>query len=517
MLNRQTGLAWNYHDLTKHSYWSVRTSAHFLDWANRPSPFKVYPDAESIALPRDLTPSGFPLLAAITSNGQEESRQEESCEVTPTLEQLASVLFYSAGVTKTKTYPGGTVYFRAAACAGALYPIEIYVVCKEIEGLEAGVYHFSPGDMTLKRLRRGDCRAALVDASASDPRINHAPVTLVFSAITWRSTWKYRDRAYRYHYWDNGTIVANALAMARGLELPSSLVMGFIERDINALVGIDGERELATSLLTLGLDSQPPPPAPELSELSLATIPLSECEADYPSIREMHAASSLVDKAEVESWRASRYEKREPPATGGLVPLPRLGNDALPGDSIEEVILKRASTRRFACKAIPLQDLSVILDRSTRGFASDFTGGPRGQLNDIYIVVNRVDGLEPGAYYFRQEEHALELLKGGDFSQRAAYLTLDQDLGGDSSVTLFFMADLNGLLESFGNRGYRAAQMESAVIGGRAYLASYTLQRGATGLTFYDDDVTEFFSPHAAGKSCIFVVAIGVPGKRPLY
>jgi hypothetical protein len=58
--------------------------------------------------------------------------------------------------------------------------------------------------------------------------------------------------------------------------------------------------------------------------------------------------------------------------------------------------------------------------------------------------------------------------------------------------------------------------MEAGVAGGKMYIASYSLKRGATGLTFYDDDVTDFFSPHAANKSCIFVMSVGVPGKRPL-
>jgi SagB-type dehydrogenase family enzyme len=144
------------------------------------------------------------------------------------------------------------------------------------------------------------------------------------------------------------------------------------------------------------------------------------------------------------------------------------------------------------------------------------TPDPQSQLNDIYIIVNRVDGLSPGAYFYRRDERALELLKEGEFSARAAYLTLEQSLGGDASATLFFMADLNSLLAAYGNRGYRAVQLEAGVIGGKVYLASYALNRGATGLTFYDDDVTEFFSPHAAGKSCVFVTALGVPGKRPL-
>ena len=111
----------------------------------------------------------------------------------------------------------------------------------------------------------------------------------------------------------------------------------------------------------------------------------------------------------------------------------------------------------------------------------------------------------------------MELLKPGDFSQKAAYLTLGQDLGGDASVSFFFMADLKVLLDAFGNRGYRAAQMEAGTIGGKMYLASYALKRGATGLTFFDDDVTEFFTPHGAGKNCMLVVSVGIPGKRPVY
>ena len=132
-------------------------------------------------------------------------------------------------------------------------------------------------------------------------------------------------------------------------------------------------------------------------------------------------------------------------------------------------------------------------------------------------LIELLDGLEPGAYFYRREDHALELLKAGDFRERASYLTLEQELGGDASVTVFFMADLDSTLAGFGNRGYRMAQMESGIIGGKMYLATYALRRGATGLTFYDDEATEFFSPHATGKSCMLVVSLGVAGKRPIF
>jgi SagB-type dehydrogenase family enzyme len=512
--NLETKQAWLYHDVTKHSYWSIRTSPHYLDWANQPSPFKIYPKLDQVALPRDFTETGAPALDVIASTGT----QTES-ESKPTLDQLSTILFYSAGVTKQKTYPGGTIYFRAAACAGALYPTEIYVVCESFDGLAAGVYHFNPGDFSLRRLREGDHRNVLVEATASEPSLARAPVILVYTSISWRSTWKYRDRAYRYHFWDNGMIAANTLAMCDAHRLPAELVMGFIEADVNKLVGIDGKRELALSLLALGSSNQPAPPVSiaELPDLSLEVVPLSYSQVDYPSIEEIHAASSLAEPDEVSRWREASVDITTPDAGDRLVPLELPSQEDLPRATIEEVIARRASTRRFAHKPIRLSDLSIMLDRATRGIPTDFYGSPQEQLNDIYLIVNSVEGLAPGAYFYRRSERALELLKEGDFRERARYLTLEQDLGGDASVTIFFMADLNQLLAAFGNRGYRAAQMEAGLIGGKLYIATYSLKRGATGLTFYDDDVTSFFSPHAAGKSCIFVMSIGVPGKRPLF
>jgi SagB-type dehydrogenase family enzyme len=512
--NRNTEATWQYHNLTKHSYQSIRADRHYLDWSNQPSPFKVYPDIEPISLPRTLVQTLAPALSVITSTEVETNDKELD------LARLASVLYYSAGVTKHKTYAGGELYFRAAACAGALYPVETYVVCGDIEGLSAGVYHFSPGDFALRKLRDGDLRRALSRATGDESHVRTALVTLIYTAISWRSTWKYRDRAYRYHFWDNGMIAANALALSAAHELPATVAMGFVESDVNKLIGIDGEQEIALSLLPLGRSREPLTDCPtieDLPDISFNVIPLSTSPVDYPSIREMHRASSLTGSDEVREWRKTSLRSTSSETIGQEFSLaPPLDQD-LPGESIEDVIQRRASTRRFAHKELPLADLSAIIDRATRGIPADISRADRNPLNEIYVIVNRVEGLPAGAYFYRLENRSLELLKPGDFSKEAAYLTLGQDLGGDASATFFFMADLNLLLEAYGNRAYRAAQIEAGIIGGKMYLASYALKRGATGLTFFDDDVTEFFSPHAANKNCIFVVSIGVPGRRPLY
>jgi hypothetical protein len=313
-------------------------------------------------------------------------------------------------------------------------------------------------------------------------------------------------------------ILANALAMAAAHELRARVVMGFAEEDVNWLIGIDGQQELALSLLALGRSAEALPDCPaieEMSEIDPQVLPISESPVDYPSIREMHDASSLT-RGDAREWRGSRNPTSTVGVQGEEFALTSISEAEMSADSIEDVIQRRGSTRRFARKAMPFSDLSLILDRATRGISADFVEPDRAPLNDIYAIVNRVDGLPPGAYFHRREDRSIELLKPGDFSSKAAYLTLDQDLGGDACVTFFFMTDLESLLSSYGNRGYRVAQMEAGTIGGKMYLASYALKRGATGLTFYDDDVTEFFSPHALGKSCMLVVSVGIPGKRPL-
>ncbi|PYS46968.1 MAG: hypothetical protein DMG13_28950, partial [Acidobacteria bacterium] len=158
---------------------------------------------------------------------------------------------------------------------------------------------------------------------------------------------------------------------------------------------------------------------------------------------------------------------------------------------------------------ISFEQLSTILHSSTQGIPADFLHPVGTQLNDLYVIVNAVDGLNSGAYVFNRDKGALECLKEGEFRNQAQYLGLQQELPGDAAADVFFLADLNSILAGLGNRGYRAVQLEAGIIGGKLYLAAYAQHLGATGLTFFDDDVTNFFSPHSKGKSAIFLVAIG--------
>lgn len=514
--NQNIDAAWQYHSGTKHSYVGLRMHPHTLDWENKPLLFKIYPTLEVTRLPRDFRDTGMAALSAIAA-----PQPATSAQGIPDLETLAQILFFSAGVTRSKKHDQGETFFRAAACTGALYEIELYVVCadlpaKDVPGgnspaLPAGVYHFGAAEFGLRLVRSGDFRQALVEAAGGDSSVAHAPVTIICTGTYWRNAWKYRSRTYRHFGWDNGTILANMLAISAASKLPAKIITSFVDSQVNALLDVDPMREVAFSMVAVGHQESTPSSSPEISPLSLPIVAYSKEEIDYPAMRKMHEASALDSSAEVAAWRG-KTPTHELPAPKGVMAMTALqlpDNSKIPKDTIDQVISRRGSTRQFARDPVTLPQLSLLLERATQGIPADFLDSSGSHLNDIYLIVNSVVGLSAGAYVYHRESENLELLKPGDFRDKAGYLGLEQQIPADAAVDVFFLADLKTILERYGNRGYRAVQLEAGILGGRLYLAAYAQRLGASGLTFYDDDVVSFFSPHARGKSAIFLVALG--------
>ncbi|MBI4247105.1 MAG: SagB/ThcOx family dehydrogenase, partial [Candidatus Rokubacteria bacterium] len=301
----------------------------------KPFPFKVYTNLPALPLPRSFEPVAADTLAALGA-----------AEFPPasrlTLEQLAALLYVSAGVTKKKTYPGGgEVLFRAAPSTGALYQTEVYVAAGMVEGLAPGLYHFCPGDFALRRLRSGDVRAALARAAA-EPSLAHRAATVLLSAIYWRNTWKYQARGWRHLYWDSGTLLANLTAAARALGLAPRVLTGFVDADVNHLLGLDPDREAALELVVLGPEGGEAPPAAGLDAISHETLPLSAREVDYLELRQMQRASMLESADAVAAWRRGAPPAPRSPR-GKLVPLPPARATA--GRSLGDTIQHRGSSR----------------------------------------------------------------------------------------------------------------------------------------------------------------------------
>ena len=479
MPNSDTGAARRFHDATKLSYISLAT---------KPPLYKEYPGLPTIALPADRPSPGMPALAAVGG-------RPAPAAGPPDLAAIAQLLHYSAGLIRRSRLPSaGEVHYRAAASAGALYPIELYLVCGDLDGLDAGVYHYAPAANALTRLRAGDFRGNLAAASAGHPGLADAPAAIVGSCVFWRSAWKYRERGYRYCFWDNGTILANLLAAASALGQPAQLAAGFVDAEIDALLGLDSDREASFCAVSVGVGNAAPPAA--AVDAAPAGALGDERRTVYPETRALHLNSCLNGAGEVLAWRQGAALSDDFPDNAGWPESAPLG----------EVIARRGSTRRFAREPLPAGRLEALLSASAAPIPADYGGG----LIDIYLIVNAADGIDPGAYYYNPGvDGGLELLQGGEFREEAGHLCFEQALGADAGAVAFFMADLDAALSRLGNRGYRAAQLEAGIIGGRMYLCAHGLGLGATGMTFFDDAVTAFFSPHAAGKSLMFLAGLG--------
>jgi SagB-type dehydrogenase family enzyme len=275
---------------------------------------------------------------------------------------------------------------------------------------------------------------------------------------------------------------------------------------VNHLLGIDGQREASLCVIPIGRTGERPSEKriDDVPSLALETV-VDDEEIQYPEMIRLHAASSFSASEEVVTWRRPVAMPRAQHIGARHALATETPNAGLLG----QVIRQRGSTRRFAHEAISHAQLSAILASATTGFEADFLGPEGPTLLALYLLVNAVDGLPSGSYAFSSAEQTLTCLQEGAFRQEAGHLCFEQALGADASVVMFFMADLDAVLQRFGNRGYRAAQLEAGVIGGKMYLCAYALGLGASGLTFFDDEVTAFFAPDAVGKRAIFVVALG--------
>jgi SagB-type dehydrogenase family enzyme len=307
---------------------------------------------------------------------------------------------------------------------------------------------------------------------------------------------------------------ANALAAAAASELPAELVFGFADGEVNALLGVDGEREAVLALCALGRSSAPPP-APAVEPLHHRVRPISAREVGFPIIPRVHAAAELTDGAAAAAWRAHPLECPASEIAGPLTALRPLPPEQWPSMPIEELIFKRRSTRHYDLeRPLAFEVFSTLLECSSRGFAADALRPDALPLHDAYLIVNRVEGLVPGVYLHHPTIGAVELLKEGDFRPNAARLAVEQQYAADAHVNIYYLTDLTQVLARYGNRGYRLAQLEASLYAGKLHLAAHALGHGAVGSTSSDDEVIEFFAPHAAGKSYMFVLTYGRRRRR---
>jgi SagB-type dehydrogenase family enzyme len=435
-----------YHDWTKHFPDRPSSNPYGLEWGNMPAPFKRYPDLEPVRPP----------------------------------EALERLLRLGAGVHPRR----GDPRFRTFMSAGALHPVELYVAT-------TALWHFHPGEGTLRRLRDEDLRAALAHAAVA-PELAEAAAVLILTGILWRTAWKYGARGWRHIFWDAGTMLANLLALADEEGLEPRLLVAFVDGEVAEVLGVEPPREEPVALLGVGRSPAGRGPG-RLEPIARRSPPLSPRERRFEEAELAWAASTLATADDVGRWRdVARQFGR---ASGGSAP-----------GHLDEVILRRGSARDFTTDPISSDELEAAL-----AWACTPAPGDLPPLCSVFAVAHAVDGLEAGVYRFEPPSR-FEPVSKAVSRRNTAHVCLDQALGGNAAAVLFFTADLDRVLAALGGRGYRAAQLDAGICSGRVSLGAYARGLGATGLTFYDDEVRRYLG---TGEEPMMCVAVGVDSSRP--
>lgn len=151
------------------------------------------------------------------------------------LRQLSQLLWAAQGITD----PRG---FRAAPSAGALYPLEIFIVIGEVEGLSEGIYHYDAEGCALELRREGDLRPEIGSASTlNQVWIKDAPIILVVCAIYERTTSKYGARGERYVHMEAGHVGENVYLQAGSLGLACTVVGAFLDDEVRRIIDVSEE------------------------------------------------------------------------------------------------------------------------------------------------------------------------------------------------------------------------------------------------------------------------------------
>ncbi|MRI83463.1 MAG: dehydrogenase [Nitratiruptor sp.] len=417
-----------YHEATKHSYWSVRTEGGGLDWSRQPSPFKIYANAPLIPLDLDRPWHRF--------------------------------IYLLGGINASKSYPGITYYLRTIPSAGALYPIEIYFQARGHRDFADGIYHFDVANLGVRllyELRDGEG----VEYLFPDKRQVEG-LLFLYSGIYYRSSWKYRTRAFRYLLLDGGHALGALEAAAFWINHGYQIRYRFDRAKLHHHFGFgQGEFFLASGVVGRFSDQ-------EAQGLGM--------ELDFVDGTGHFLPDPRIEEA---YWDGI--------ALRGCRLQPRFPQNPFQPQKLEEAILKRRSARDFTATFMKREQLEFLLHYMGDVIPSDCDEEVR-----IWTLVHRVEGMEPGIYLNGR------LVKAGNFAKEGSYLCLEQEFVQRTAATFF--------LTSSGSN-YQPLYQKAGHIGQRCYVGGSYLGLGVSGIgAYYDDEVARFLG---TSEMVLYALALG--------
>ncbi len=417
------------HEATKHSYLSVQIDPNYVDAATQPSAFKVYPK--------------FYRRVKLNLNNP-----------------VHSFISLTSAITLEKAYKDGVDKLRVNPSAGALYPTEVYIQIRGIQGILNGIYHLEVENNCLTLIYE------LIDDGLDSYIIPTKSINgfiFFISCVYYRSSWKYKNRSIRYCWLDSGHHLGAIAASAYIHDKEIQLVFDFDKLALNADLGFEN-KEFITACVIVG----------EVQEKQVRRLRLKVpfvCGTDY------FEANQFIEAGyQITALQQSRQQQ--------LV-HPQFHFDK---EKFLQTVWNRRSIRRFQKQLISQENYLHILQHLQQPIPTE-----NFEEIEIYSVVHRVEGMLPGLY------KGMHLIKAGNFSEKTGYLCINQAIARDGAVTLFFVsAYIN----------YQTAMQIAGFLGQRVYLASNFWGVSCSGIgAYYDDETQEFLETN---KDILYAMAIGI-------
>jgi SagB-type dehydrogenase family enzyme len=210
----------------------------------QPDLYKSYPKNPKIELskPKDIKTETFH-IAILNRKSTRDFLKKPLLK-----EQLAYLIWASTGLQRKER----GFQYRTAPSAGALYPIETYLIINNVENIKQGVYHYNIESHCLEELKKGDFRSAITKAALNQSMCYHAAAVFIWTAIFNRSKCKYGQRAYRYIYLDAGHIAENLALGATSINLGTCQIAALYDDEVNQIINVDGTSESTIYLSVVG-------------------------------------------------------------------------------------------------------------------------------------------------------------------------------------------------------------------------------------------------------------------------
>jgi len=188
--------------------------------------------SETIKLPEPVQDSNISIEEALLKRRSVRSYQESPL----TLAEVSQLLWAAQGITS----PRG---LRTAPSAGALYPLEIYLVAGNVDDLPDGVYNYRPDKHELARVVKGDKRVELCNAALGQTSVRNAAAVIIFSAVRERTTMKYGDRGIKYVHIETGHAAQNVFLQATSLNLGTVVIGAFHDEAVKKVLTMSDMEE----------------------------------------------------------------------------------------------------------------------------------------------------------------------------------------------------------------------------------------------------------------------------------